>query len=55
MAKCPKCGTEVAAVKKRWTMAGRPDKTGKRVHLEIGIFACPKCGPFRAVLSKKKI
>jgi len=56
MAKCPKCGTEVSSAKKRWTMAGRPDKTGKRMQLEIGLFDCPRCKkPFRAVLSKRKI
>jgi uncharacterized C2H2 Zn-finger protein len=56
MAKCPKCGTFVSAPKKKWTMAGRPDKSGKRMQLEIGLFDCPKCKkPFREVLSKKKI
>ncbi len=56
MAKCPKCGTVVVSPKKKWTMAGRPDKAGKRTQLEIGLFDCPKCKkPFREVLSKKKI
>ena len=56
MAKCPKCGTMVSSPKKKWTMAGRPDKAGKRIQLEIGLFDCPKCHkPFREVLSKKKI
>ncbi len=56
MAKYPKCGTEVAKPKKSWKMAGRPDKTGKRIQLEIGLYECPKCGNvFREVLSKKKI
>lgn len=56
MAKCPRCGGEVAAPRKRWTMAGRPDKSGKRVQLEIGIFNCLRCNkPFRAVLSKRKV
>jgi len=56
MAKCPKCGTEVSTPKKRWTMAGRPDKSGKRMQLEIGLFDCPKCHkPFRYVLNKRKI
>lgn len=56
MAKCPKCGTEVAGARKRWKMAGRPDKTGKKVELEIGLFDCPRCKkPFRVVLSKRKI
>jgi uncharacterized protein (UPF0212 family) len=56
MAKCPKCGTEVSKPKKTWKMAGRPDKSGKRMQLEIGLFECPKChGTFREVLSKKKI
>ncbi len=30
MAKCPKCGKDVAP-KKSWKMAGRPDKAGKRM------------------------
>jgi uncharacterized protein (UPF0212 family) len=56
MAKCPKCGATVETPKKKWTMAGRPDKTGKRMQLEIGLFECPNCKkPFREVLSKKKV
>ena len=56
MAKCPKCGTETAKPKKTWKMAGRPDKAGKRMQLEIGLYECPKCGNvFREVLSKQKI
>jgi len=54
VAKCPKCGVEVAA-KKTWKMAGRPDKKGKRTQLHIGLFECPKHGTFRAVLAKRKI
>jgi predicted RNA-binding Zn-ribbon protein involved in translation (DUF1610 family) len=55
MAVCPKCGKEVATPRKSWKMAGRPDRTGKRLQLEIGLFDCPKCGAFRKTLSKKKI
>jgi hypothetical protein len=56
MAKCPKCATEVSKPKKSWKMAGRPDKAGKRMQLEIGLHECPKCkATFREVLSKKKI
>jgi uncharacterized protein (UPF0212 family) len=56
LAKCPKCGTDVSRAKKSWKMAGRPDKAGKRMQLEIGLFECPKCkATFREVLSKKKI
>jgi predicted RNA-binding Zn-ribbon protein involved in translation (DUF1610 family) len=56
MAKCPKCGGMVATPRKTWKMAGRPDKQGKRLQLEIGLFDCPKCGKtFRKALSKKKI
>jgi DNA-directed RNA polymerase subunit RPC12/RpoP len=56
MGKCPKCGTEVSKPKKTWKMAGRPDKAGKRMQLEIGLYECAKCGNvFREVLSKKKI
>jgi len=54
VAKCPKCGAEVAA-KKTWKMAGRPDKKGKRFQLHIGLFKCSKHGTFRAVLAKRKI
>ena len=55
MAKCPKCGVEVAEPKKTWKMAGRPDKRGKRLQLHIGLFECPKHGAFRVVLAKQKI
>ena len=54
VAKCPKCGVEVAA-KKTWKMTGRPDKKGKRLQLHIGLFKCPKHGTFRTVLDKRKI
>jgi hypothetical protein len=56
MGKCKKCGTVVSSPKKKWTMAGRPSKAGKRTQLEIGLFDCPKCKkPFREVLNKKTI
>ena len=56
MAKCPKCGGEVANPRKSWKMAGRPDKAGKRVELTIGLFDCPSCKKaFRVVLGKRKI
>ncbi|MCK4497805.1 chorismate-binding protein [Candidatus Bathyarchaeota archaeon] len=54
MAKCPKCTAE-GKFRKKWKMAGRPDKQGKRLELEIGLFDCPKCGAFRKALSKRKI
>jgi hypothetical protein len=54
MAKCPKCGSEVANPRKTWKMAGRPDKSGKRTELTIGLF--DHCGKsFRKVLAKRKI
>jgi hypothetical protein len=53
MAKCPKCGKEVAP-KKTWKMAGKPDKMGKRTELTIGLCEC--CGKtFRTTLNKQKI
>jgi len=56
MGKCPKCGSNVSKPRKTWKMAGRPDKAGKRMQLEIGLFDCPKCKKtFREVLGKKKI
>jgi hypothetical protein len=54
MGKCRKCGTVVSSSGKKWTMAGRPSKAGKRTQLEIGLFDCPKCKKlFREVVSKK--
>ncbi|MBA7484597.1 hypothetical protein GH146_00645 [archaeon] len=56
MAKCKNCGAEVAKERKSWKMAGRPDKTGKRTELTIGLFDCPSCNKsFKVVLSKQKI
>jgi hypothetical protein len=54
MAKCPKCKREVSTPKKTWKMAGRPDKSGKRTELTIGLYEC--CGKnFRSVINKRKI
>jgi len=55
VANCPKCKMKIAAPRKTWKMAGRPDKTGKRLELHIGLYDCPKHGAFRSVLDKKKI
>ena len=38
MAKCKTFGTEAACPKKKWVMAGRADKSGKKTQLEIGLF-----------------
>ena len=55
MSKCPECGSE-GKMRKSWKMAGRPDRKGKRMQLEIGLYDCPKCDKaFRIVLNKKKI
>lgn len=54
MAKCPVCGREVSTPKKSWKLAGRPDKSGKRTELTIGLFE--HCGKtFRSTLGKRKI
>jgi len=53
-AKCPKCG-ELFEPKKTWKMAGRPDRKGKRLQLQIALYGCPEHGTFRKVISKKKI
>ncbi len=55
VAKCPKCGTEIPKPQKTWKMAGRPNKKGEALQLQIGLFECPKHGAFRAVLEKQKI
>ena len=55
-ATCPECNSEVAQPRKTWKMAGRPDKTGKRTEMTIGLFDCPTCGKtFRTALEKRKI
>jgi len=54
MAKCPKCGKDVSPPKKTWKMIGRPDKSGKKTELTIGLFN--HCGKtFRAAIGKRKI
>lgn len=55
VARCPKCGIEVAEPTKTWKMTGRPDKKGRRLMLHIGLFKCPKHGSFRTALSKQRI
>jgi hypothetical protein len=53
MAKCPQCGKEVVP-KKTWTMAGKPNKEGRRTELTIGLYEC--CDKtFRETIDKKKI
>ena len=52
--KCPKCDA-LFAPKKTWKMAGRPDRKGKRLQLQIGLYKCPKHGTFKKVLEKRKI
>jgi len=54
-ARCPKCGAEVIRPEKTWKMAGRPNKKGERLQLQIGLYRCPKHGAFRTVLEKQKI
>ncbi|MCW3982023.1 MAG: hypothetical protein NWE81_02780 [Candidatus Bathyarchaeota archaeon] len=54
-AKCPRCGVEIGSPKKTWKMAGRPNKKGERLQLEIGLYYCPTHGAFRTVLGKQKI
>lgn len=41
LAKCPKCGTEVAKPTKTWKLAPK----GKKA-ITIGLFKCPSCGAF---------
>jgi hypothetical protein len=55
VAKCPKCRLEITAPRKVWKMTGRPDKSGRRLQLTIGLFKCPTHGSFRATLNKQKI
>jgi len=55
IAKCPKCGTEVAEPAKTWNMTGRPDKRGQSLQLQIGLFKCPQHGSFKTILNKQKL
>lgn len=55
LATCPKCKSIVPA-SKTWTVDGRPNKMGRKMRLEIGLFDCPQCSrTFRKVLSKKEV
>ncbi|RLE50067.1 MAG: chorismate-binding protein [Candidatus Methanomethylicota archaeon] len=48
MAKCPKCGAEVANPTKTWVLAPKGKKP-----VTIGLFKCPSCGTvFRAAVKK---
>jgi uncharacterized Zn finger protein (UPF0148 family) len=52
---CPRCGTEVAAPTKTWSMVGRPDRTGERFKFTLGLLMCPRCEKrFLEVLEKEK-
>lgn len=53
--KCPECDVKISKPKKTWTMAGRPNKKGERLQLQIGLFECPNHGVFRKALDKKWI
>jgi uncharacterized Zn finger protein len=41
MAKCPKCGTEVASPVKSWQLAPKGRKP-----ITIGLFKCTNCGTY---------
>jgi predicted nucleic acid-binding Zn-ribbon protein len=52
---CPRCGIEVTAPTKTWSMVGRPSRTGERFKLTLGLFSCPKCEKrFIEVVGKEK-
>lgn len=56
MVKCPKCGAEARDPFKTWSMVGKPDKSGERFRLTMGMFECPLCGTkFREVAEKEKV
>lgn len=55
MPRCPRCGTNVEKPAKKWKMVGRPDKSGKKISLEIASYSCSNCRKtFRGVLGVKK-
>ena len=44
LVECPKCGTEVAAAVKCWTVSPRKQtEAGYVPEFRVGIFECPKC------------
>ena len=58
MVNCPKCGADVAAPVKTWSMPSRkPLKKGEEAKLAMGIFECPSCkARFRtAVVAETRI
>lgn len=54
---CPSCGTPLESTPRTtFTMAGRPDKRGKTLHLKIGYFECPECHRrVKMVVGKKEV
>jgi len=52
LVKCPKCGREVAAPTKTWSLPSRKHvKKGEESKITMGIFECPKCkARFRSTL-----
>jgi len=51
LAKCPKCGAEVATPIKTWSMPRKPARAGEESKLVMGMFECPKCrARFRAAV-----
>ncbi len=47
MAKCSKCGTEVAKPEKTWMLAPKGKKS-----VTVGLYKCPSCGAYFRASSK---
>jgi RNase P subunit RPR2 len=50
---CPACRTAIWPPRKKWIVAGRPDRAGNKIQMEFALFECPKCcRTFRVIIRK---
>ena len=55
MARCPKCGSEVANPFKTWSVVSKPGKAAERFRFTMGLYECPSCGAkFRAMIRREE-
>jgi len=56
LARCPKCGGEVASPFKTWSVVSKPGKAAERSKFTMGLCECPNCGAkFRAMIEEERV
>jgi len=55
LARCPKCGGEVANPSKTWSVASKLGKAAERSRFTVGLYECPNCrAKFRAMIGEER-